>query len=85
MSQMTFTCTKCQAFGSVETTDYETTPESEEGGMGVKTEYWTEIETQCEKCSNSISITLNQTEYPEGDFQPLEISASDGAENISIG
>lgn len=53
--------------------------------MGVKTEYWTEIETQCEKCSNSISITLNQTEYPEGDFQPLEISASDGAENISIG
>jgi DNA replicative helicase MCM subunit Mcm2 (Cdc46/Mcm family) len=86
MSKITFTCSECQAKGEVESNDFETQTESDEAGMGTQTEYWTEIETECQngECGNSIEITLHQTEYPQGDFQELTVNTSSGAENISI-
>jgi len=86
MSKITYTCSKCKAAGEVDSNDYETQEEKFEEGMGTKTEYWTEIETQCDKdtCGNSITITLNETEYPEGNFEETTVSSSSGADNIVI-
>ncbi|WP_146741447.1 MULTISPECIES: hypothetical protein [Lonsdalea] len=87
MSKVTFTCSECETDGAVESTDFETETESYESSMGIKTEYWTEIETECENpdCGNLITIMINQTEYPEGDFQPPSVNTSSGADNIDIG
>lgn len=86
MSKITFICSECQTSGEVESNDFESYSESEEGGMGTKTEHWTQIETQCQngECGNSIEILINQTEYPEGDFQESEVNSSSGAEDITI-
>lgn len=86
MSKVTYTCSECQSIGEVESNDFETETESDEGGMGTQTEYWTEIETQCEneECNNSITIMINQTEYPEGDFQEPTVHSVSGAEDVTI-
>lgn len=86
MSKITYTCSKCKAPGEVDSNDYETEEEKFEEGMGTKTEYWTEIETQCDnsECGNSITIMLNETEYPEGNFEGITVNSSSGADNIVI-
>ncbi|WP_353614063.1 hypothetical protein [Mangrovibacter phragmitis] len=86
MSKITFTCSVCKTPGEVDLDDYETQEESYEDNMGKRTEYWTEIETQCEndKCGNSITIMINETEYPEGNFEGAEVNTSSGAVNVII-
>lgn len=84
MSTVTFVCDACGTENSVESDDYDTWSEGDEGSMGPKVEHWTEIETTCSECGAEISITLNQTEYPIGNFEDVEVSSSEGASNIVI-
>lgn len=86
MSKVTFTCSECQTEGEVESNDFHTYTESNGGGMGTKTEHWTEIEIQCEngECGNQIAIMINRTEYPEDNFEEPTVNTSSGAENVDI-
>ncbi|WDF89684.1 hypothetical protein [Aeromonas hydrophila] len=74
-----YICESCSYNGQVESDDYETETECSEEGMGRKTEYWTTIESECQECGNSISTTMNQTEYPEGDLSSPSFDDSHGA------
>ncbi|MEY1238031.1 hypothetical protein AB7102_10730 [Providencia manganoxydans] len=86
MSNVTFICSKCQKQGAVESDDFDTEEEASNDSMGVRKEYWTEIELDCEnpKCGNTIKIIINRTEYPEGDFQEPEVDSYSGAYGIKI-
>ncbi|MFV8759315.1 hypothetical protein ACNSO7_12700 [Yersinia enterocolitica] len=86
MSRVTFKCSKCGQSGEADTGDYTTEIESSEDGMGTRKEYWTEIETSCSnnKCGNPIIVTINETEYPQDDFQGETVETSSGAKEISI-
>ncbi|MEQ4627613.1 hypothetical protein [Providencia manganoxydans] len=84
MSKVTFVCSECEKESSVESNDYETETEVDEGGMGTRVEYWTEIETECE-CGNEIEIMLNDTEYPEGNFEGETVHSFSGVDSVTIG
>lgn len=74
-----YTCDSCTYFGHIESDNYETETECSEEGMGPKVEYWTNIEFDCEGCQSSISTTMNQTEYPEGNFSECSFDDMNGA------
>lgn len=84
MTKVTFVCSECDKESSVESSDYETETESDVGSMGVRTEYWTEIDTEC-SCGNQIEIMLNDTEYPVGDFQGESVHSSSGVYGVCLG
>ncbi|WP_415887692.1 hypothetical protein ACMXYO_06355 [Neptuniibacter sp. QD37_6] len=69
-----FKCDECQTVGTVDFSDVEYEQEASEGGMGARIEYWGSFEDSCEKCSNSIKIVDNYTEYPADNFEPGETS-----------
>ncbi|MFM4762103.1 hypothetical protein [Aeromonas veronii] len=74
-----YVCENCSYNGHIESDDYETETECSEEGMGPKVEYWTDIEFNCEECQSSISTTMNQTEYPEGNFSEPYFDNMNGA------
>lgn len=86
MSTVSFVCTKCGKDHEVESSDFGTEQECNEGGMGERVEHSTTIEFSCTnaECDNQIVIEINETEYPVGHFEGAEVISSSGAEDIYI-
>lgn len=78
--KITFSCDDCETEGHVLYSELEYQTENSERGMGAHIEYWGECEVSCSnpKCSTTITIKHNYTEYPVDNFEDGELNI-DGA------
>ena len=75
-TDINFKCDSCQEEGTAFTSDIVYTQEGSERGMGGHVENWGTLEVDCNKCSQTIVIEHNFTEYPVGCFEDGEFKIS---------
>ncbi|NVD80238.1 hypothetical protein [Escherichia coli] len=83
MSMVLYMCSSCKKEHKINLSDFDVWEETENCSSGLKREIWMKFEDECE-CGHDVERMLNQTEYPIGVLNDIEVHSASNAGNIRV-